>query len=189
MKLVEHLESHLGPIASGWKAAGGPTPFHILRFADQPQRGATTFTTLGLSNSILELPKNRFVRQEFIFSAHDRYKPRIISSILVEIGEFVHKSGKALLRGDLAGTFEAILPSASTRVIYCTVPVMFRSDLSTFSESVPPTVLVWLIPITIEEANFVKEKGWSKFEDLLERHDVDFWDLDRKSIWDPLKSN
>jgi len=59
---------------------------------------------------------------------------------------------------------------------------MFDSGLATMADSNPATVFVWLIPITGQEAEFVKSTGWSKFEDILERSSPDFWDLDRESV-------
>jgi hypothetical protein len=42
--------------------------------------------------------------------------------------------------------------------------------------------MVWLIPLLTEEANFVKDRGWSLFEDVLELENPDLMDLNRGSI-------
>ncbi len=52
MTIIEHLETNLGLIAEGWKndSAVGDV-LQVVRFADQPFKGASTFSTIGLSES------------------------------------------------------------------------------------------------------------------------------------------
>jgi len=54
--------------------------------------------------------------------------------------------------------------------------------LATYEETLPPTVIVWLVPILPAEAAYVRDAGWEQFEDLLERSDVDLFDLQRASV-------
>ncbi len=42
--------------------------------------------------------------------------------------------------------------------------------------------MVWLIPITAREAEFIKLEGWSRFEDILVEKNPDFGDLNRASV-------
>jgi hypothetical protein len=48
--------------------------------------------------------------------------------------------------------------------------------------SQPPTVFVWLIPQPADEAEYVKQVGWERYEDRLEAEGVDFWSLDRPGL-------
>ena len=59
---------------------------------------------------------------------------------------------------------------------------MFEEALATFTGTTPATVVVWLIPLTAQDAAMVKSSGWERFEELLETTPVDFWNLDRASV-------
>jgi hypothetical protein len=43
-------------------------------------------------------------------------------------------------------------------------------------------VFAWLVPITANEASFVRSRGWSAFEKKLEEHDPDLLDMPRPSF-------
>jgi hypothetical protein len=63
--------------------------------------------------------------------------------------------------------------------VYVTNPSPFDDSLTEFPGEPPPTVFAYLIPITAAEASLVEDRGWSWFEDQLERYDPDIWDLAR----------
>lgn len=67
--LILHLETFLGPIAGGWTedAAGARLPFQVVRFEDRPRGNVVTYSTLGLSRHVLELP-SKTVRQELVMA-------------------------------------------------------------------------------------------------------------------------
>lgn len=66
-----------------------------------------------------------------------------------------------------------LFESSQLEALYCAVPVYFSRPLHTFGESSPVTIFVWLLPITRDEANFVKSRGWSMFEEELARRNPD----------------
>ncbi len=43
-------------------------------------------------------------------------------------------------------------------------------------------IQAWLIPITYNEANFIKQNGWEEFEDMLVKVDPDLINFKRASI-------
>jgi Suppressor of fused protein (SUFU). len=43
-------------------------------------------------------------------------------------------------------------------------------------------VVAWLIPISVREARYVAEHGWSDFEDRLVEADPDLTDIYRESL-------
>ena len=77
---------------------------------------------------------------------------------------------------------DPIIPCVSVNAIYASNPVVFDAGFASYTDTTPPTVLVWLIPLNQSEAKFVKTVGWSKFEDVLGAKEPDLWNLDR----DPL---
>lgn len=58
MSLVENLEANLGETSEGWKdEAAVADNSRVIRFTCQPFEGASTFSTLGLSDSPVRLPE------------------------------------------------------------------------------------------------------------------------------------
>ncbi|WP_094710691.1 suppressor of fused domain protein [Hahella sp. CCB-MM4] len=49
-------------------------------------------------------------------------------------------------------------------------------------EADPILVFVWLIPIYPEEQKFIREIGWSSFEELINDQQPDFFDLNRARV-------
>jgi hypothetical protein len=181
--LVSHIEDALGPIDGGWSetARGAPLWFKVVRILAQPVHGATTFVTLGLSDVELALPSGKGVRQELVFCCYAKHETTAIPGLLKTVGEELLKSGKALARGDVLGPAGPLFDGDLT-AFYASLPVVFPKPLATWDGSVPPTVFVWLVPVTSDEANVVARQGWSEFETILEASDPDLLDLHRTSV-------
>lgn len=177
--IVQHLEAHFGKIARGWGDAGG---IQVAQFPDQPQKGIVTYSTLGLSSIPLPMNQGRTVRQELIFSVESSFDARSVASFLVTFAEYVRAQNRALLRGDVVGPSDPLIPGVRASAVYASLPVFFDDDVATYHGSSPPTVLVWLIPLPPEDAEFVKAQGWESFEDKLEVASVDFWNLNRAPL-------
>jgi hypothetical protein len=76
-----------------------------------------------------------------------------------------------------------LIPGVKASSIYSSIPVLFDDSLATYRGSDPPTVIVWLVPLVGAEPEFIRQAGWERFEDELERHgDTPFWDLDRDPV-------
>ncbi|MEZ4295376.1 MAG: suppressor of fused domain protein, partial [Polyangiaceae bacterium] len=177
--LVQHLEKHLGRIAQGWADTGD---IQVVQFPNQPHRDVVTYSTLGLSSTPLLTPGGRTMRQELLISVGCTFEPKEIASFLLTFAEHVRGQHGALLRGDVVGPSEPLIPGARSRAVYASIPVFFEDDFATYPGSSPPTVLVWLIPLPLEDAILAKAHGWEAFEEMLETADVDFWDLNRLPI-------
>ncbi|MBX3184234.1 MAG: suppressor of fused domain protein [Polyangiaceae bacterium] len=177
--ITQHLERHLGEIARGWK---GSRHIGVAEFPNQPQPGVMTYTTLGLSVNPLPMARERTVRQELVVSAYQSFDPDNVASFLVTFAEYICAQSRALLRGDVVGPADPLIPGVRASAVYASIPVFFDDDFSVYQDSSPPTVLVWLIPLPREDAEFVKTQGWEPFEDMLESTAVDFWDLNRPPL-------
>ena len=182
MSIVEHLETHLGKIERGWSSGSGADSLQVVRFPDQPDPGVVTYATLGLSEHLLAMPGGREVRQELVFAAYERYSSDAIASFLLTFAEFIRSRHRALLRGDVVGPADPIIPGVEMTAVYSSLPVVWRDGFATHRGATPPTVLVWLIPLRSEEAGRVKAGGWNAFEDRLEASDADLFDLDRPAV-------
>jgi hypothetical protein len=179
MSLISHIERTLGQLDKGWSLDGCSGSFQVARFRNRPFDGVSTYATLGLSRHTLPMSKEREVRQEFVFSTYEKFSPDKIASFMLSFGEYVLERHQALLRGDVVGPVEPIIPSVAANAVYASVPVIFDQSFSTYEGTLPSTIMVWLVPLVGNEANFIKSNGWGRFEDILEREDPDLWDLNR----------
>lgn len=183
MSLIEHLEKHLGKIDQGWGESSTSSKVVAVRFRDQPMDGVVTYVTLGMSNHVLQMPKGLTVRQELVFIANEQYPSAQIASFLYTFSDFLISKKRALLRGDVIGPSTPVIPGVRMNSVYAAIPVVFEDSFATYRSSDPATVFVWLVPLIESEASIAKKIGWSKFEDFLERENIDFWNLDRAPIF------
>lgn len=177
--MPEHLESYLGQIAHGWGVNDQSHGIQIVSFRDQPETGVKTFSTLGLSDFELALPKGRTIRQELLVCAEDSFPQDQVAAFLLSFAEYVLKRKQALLRGEVVGPWQPIVPGATVNAVYATNPTPFPEGFSPFEGSIPPTILVLLVPLTSREASLVAQHGWNWFEDALEEQNPNVWNLKR----------
>lgn len=184
MDFVEHFEAALGPMDRGWSKAqpGESPPFQVVRFLDAPMSGAVTFATLGLHRNPLATGGGKTIRLELIFTCYERFDDDQVASLLYAVGKQMLDEQKPLLRGAVLGPAGPLLPSSSLTALYVAIPVVFPDALRQWSGSHPPTVLAWLVPISAAEADFVRQDGWSAFENLLVSEDPDLFDLRRPGL-------
>lgn len=179
----QHMERHLGPIARGWvDRAGEPAAIQVCLFQERPIPGTVTYATLGLSHHILEMPGGREVRQELLLLAAHRFADDDRAKLLAHVAEGVVREHQALLRGQVFPLGYPVAPGSRCNSLYVALPVVFPDGLATCSDTQPPTVFAWLIPIHADEAALAARLGWDAFEDRLERLDPDLFDLSRPSI-------
>lgn len=180
--LIRHMERYLGPIDYGWSSPQGPQGIQAVRFLGQPHEGATTYTTLGMSQRVLPMPKNRKVRQELLIFAEKGYPGKELASFLLTFCEYVMSQKQALLRGDVVGPASPLIPDVRCNSVYASIPVMHADGLATYEGSKPATVFVWLVPLLDVEASYIRSNGWSRFEDILEAKNPDFGNLNRDPV-------
>jgi hypothetical protein len=180
--LPEHIAAYLGRVEDAWHLETETPGLEVVKTSNHPVRGACAYATLGLSNTVLRMPGSRTVRQELVFATYERFSAPDIASFLLTFGASILSLGEALLRGDMIGPQNPLIPGVSATSVYCTAPVPFDERLATYDGSDPPTVFVWILPATSDEAEFVMRNGWRKFEELLESREPDLWDMNRPSV-------
>src|SRR5215470_1644768 len=166
MNLPKHIEKYLGRIDYGWRLRSETAGFRVVKILNQPKDGVVSYCTLGMSFAELQMPRGRSMRQELLFAAYDRYEPERIASFLFTLGESISSQGHALLRGDVIGPYKPLISGISLDAVYCTMPVMHDEGLTIYSGSTPNTVFIWLLPLSHDEASYVKSHGWNKFEEM-----------------------
>lgn len=179
---ASHAESFLGEIARGWDDPDAAANVQVICFEDAPEVGVSTFVTLGLSKHVLQLRSDKTVRHELVMPVAHGVSSALPVQLLLSLAEFVLESHVALLRGQVVP-----LPNAAQRelgfiAVYCASPSFVADAFATCRESNPATVVVWTIPIYYSEVAFIREIGWSAFEDILEQTNEDLFAWDRSSV-------
>lgn len=182
MNIIAHAEKYLGKIEQGWKDIDSEVDLQVVAFKDAPGETVSTFLSIGMSDEILKLNEGKTVRQELVFSAYTLTETTTVVSFLLSLCESVLERGGALLRGEVIPLTTELAERIGFYAVYCTIPVFFPDDFATFNGSQPDTVMVWVLPIYQNEANFISENGWESFEDLLEEKDPDLCSLARESV-------
>lgn len=180
--ITKHLEAHLGTIARGWSDENHHQTPSVVRFDNVPEKQVATFSTLGLSAHILKMRDAREVREEFILAVRQPIPQEQILLFIFAAADGLLTDHRALLRGELIGDGTPIVPGSSCSYAYSAIPTLFADTFHVDESTTPPTVMVWLIPITAQEATYVKVSGWDAFETLLEERQPDLFDLARGSI-------
>lgn len=176
--LVEHLESYLGEVEVGWSkdADGFALPFQVVRFAPGALSGCVVFSTLGLSSTALSSRRSgKPVRHEFMMIVPERLREGPVPGLLQQVGLDVLASGTALLRGDVIGPRASLFAMSQMEALYAAIPVYLPDGFGHFDD----VVVVWLVPISRSEAEFVAGRGWPPFEERLIDVDPDLTDIDR----------
>ena len=185
MTILEHFERHLGAATDGWAVTNPQSPeagIRVVRFSGMPRAGAATFTTLGLSKRKLALCAGKVARQELLFATRDEYPTRQVASFLLTFATFIRSNTQALLRGDVVGPSAPLIPGVAENAVYASVPVVFPPGIGAYRGTSPATAAVWLIPLMSSEAESIRLCGWGRFEDLMEKADLDLLDLNRAPL-------
>ncbi len=180
MNVAEHLELHLGQMVGGMSSTSVPG-VHVCEFRDRPSPGIVTLATLGVSHTVLALSGTREVRQELMLGCRATELDNV-EKLLIHVADLVLQSGRAILRGEVIPLGDPVAKDSALSSLYAAIPVLYPDELATLEDSSPPTVVVWLLPVSAAEASFVRASGWSDFEDKLASAYVDLFDLKRRSI-------
>lgn len=181
MNVDKHLEEHLGPIANGWRAVDDRNGLSVAAFPEQPSPGVTTLATLGLSYHLLDQGESQ-IRQELLLGFHGDHSTGVLSMLLVHLAERLLTNHRAIRRGEVVPLGYPIVNGSMARCVYACAPCVYAHGLELCSTTSPPTIIVWLIPVLPSEVAYINAHGWSSFEDQLERHDPDLFDLLRDPI-------
>lgn len=176
--LIGHFERYLGEIEIGWSkdADGFELPFQVVRFAPGALSGCVVFSTLGLSSTVLPSRRSgKPVRHEFMMIVPERFREGPVPGLLQQVGLDVLASGSALLRGDVLGPHGSLLAMSKMEALYAAIPVYLPDEFG----QVDDVVIVWLVPVSRSEADFVAARGWPAFEERLIDVDPDLTDVDR----------
>jgi hypothetical protein len=154
----------------------------VARFDNVPEQELVTSITVGLSAHRLKQDSGREIRQELMFCVDRRYSELLWHEILFAVCKQVVDRGGALSRGEVIGPAGPLFPEASwCRMVaaVCTSPTMFDEAFGETTCGNDTLVVVELVPITGNEAGFVKRLGWSALFDRVNTGHLNIFDLTR----------
>jgi len=182
-QFIEHLEHHLGPIHNGATLCEGVLG---AQFLARPFAESTTFMSVGLSHHVFQQSNGNPLRIEFLVACHNKFVDAFNPmSILADLCEQAISLHSVPPRGTVIGPRGKFFETTMMEALYCASPVYFDDALSPFVRLQEPVIIVWLVPITPDEAAYVETHGWSAFEDRLEEVNPDLLDLKRVSVVAP----
>ena len=183
--LVQHLEYYLGSIESGGRARGvdDRSPVQMVRYEVSPSDGIAAYSTLGLSKHELESrASGECFRLELLMIVPDDVQQDLVYSRIDQVSEMLLDAHRAILRGQIIGPSGPLFPNSDMTALYASLPVLLPDEFAVFHGSDGDVAIVWLIPISTEEAEFVLGNGWRKFEDELVAQAPNLIDVWRPSL-------
>jgi hypothetical protein len=98
----------------------------------------------------------------------NRLKDGPVPGLLQEVAAAVLESGSALLRGDVLGPKGPLFAMSSMEALHAAIPVYLPDEFASCeTEDGAQVVIVWLVPISRTEAEYIHLHGWDAFEERL----------------------
>ena len=186
MNIIDHLELYLGEIDVGYQGDDStPAGMQVVRFGpNSPFEGATTLVTLGLCRSHLSQPTGAALHQELLLHFRNDRQPGNAPAILFQVSAELIRRGVGLHRGDVLGPRGSLFGRGHASALYAAAPMLLPDDFAVYREGEVSVVLTWLVPITEDEAAFVRSHGCDAFESVVVDNDADLTNVDRPSVFD-----
>jgi hypothetical protein len=186
VSLIEHLEQHCGPIVGGSTedVDGNKAPFQVVQMLRAPVKGAVVLSTLGLSNHMLHTATGKQLRMELVMLHRERDRATNLPGVMQQVGADILRAHHGPSRGDVFGPRGPLRPGATVEALYVASPAYFPESFHFYvpADGTVPIVMAWLVPITATEAAFVRQAGWSRFEDELAKQNPDLINFGRASM-------
>lgn len=179
MKVVEHLEKHIGKISNAVNITDKKYNITISLYENIPFEKVRTYSTLGMSKYFIDY------YFELIMVCDDKFNKNEIASFLTSLSEYFIDNNKGIRRGDVMTFGFSITSDTKMNSLYFTLPFYFDDDLQQLRLEDKTIIFPLIIPIYAEEALIINQKGWNSFETFLEDNEIDnLWDLKREPyIW------
>ena len=181
-EIIDHLEKYLGTIQRGW----GPEvlehrEFQIVECRSHADPDAAAYATLGLHRHALVSSGGsaQFIRHELFVLAPTSVGEQHFPAILDQVATEALAHQRPYLRGEVIGPRGQLAEGSSMEAFYVSIPTIYPDEFAVCSVDGDDVIIVMLVPITGREAEFVKVRGWSAFEDRLVETGADVLNLSR----------
>jgi len=184
--LIDHLERYLGPLAADYRDAppGERWTVRVGRFDRPPIKNCSAYVTLGLSDR--DFPgrsSDGVIRIELYMILRRATFDLEVQGVLITVAQEMLRSGRPVLRGHVLGPRGPLWPGTKLEALYATLMTYMPEEFSScMLEGNRPCGLIWLTPITRDEAIYARTHGYKAFEEALFREDPDLLVADRESM-------
>jgi hypothetical protein len=169
------------PISRYWDE-NEKSSVYILEAADCPQRGVTSYATIGLSDHPLMFKGKEFdTRVELVGACSSSFAG--FANLLSTAAFCVINSGWFCAPGIIFPDIVSIYKSSKTLSdIYFAHPFLWGDRLK--STLIGDRQLAWLlaVPVSKEETAFAQSHGPEQLEALFEERNIDIYDLNRATV-------
>lgn len=155
---------------------------HVLEAADCPQKGVTSYATVGLSEHPLIRNGKEFDTRVELLGACGSEFPEF-AAVLSTLGFCVINSKWFCAPGVIfPGVLDLHNASKTMSDIYFANPFLWGDRFR--SSTIDTRMTAWLlaVPISKRETEFASQNGPEKLEQLFETNDIDIYDLNRPSL-------
>jgi hypothetical protein len=160
-------------LSTSGRAHGRRASWSVDTYDDQPAEDAFTLATVGLCDTPLE--------QELLLCAWNAQKSDALYNTLFTVADELVTRGLPVDAGSLLELPAPIVPRSFLRHLFAFEPLYHFQEVPVIDTAAGPVQMLWLIPVTDKEAEFIEEHGPQAFDDLLAERDPDLLDLLRPS--------
>lgn len=180
MDIINHIEKFLGDPEQVCEPPSDRDTY-VFQCPNVPDAGVVTWVTCHAEDHIQKLPSGDPLRREYLVAGSEETLPGSLVPIFGELAWLLQQQEGAAFYGRVIDFDTAPFPTSDKRHFYAAPPAMFPQGFEVSQESEVPTIFIWLLPITEDEAAFVAEKGFEQFEDKLSQIEGELFDWSRES--------
>jgi Suppressor of fused protein (SUFU) len=176
--LISHMETFLGSIECGWKVEDALHAFQIVKCSLGSE---VALCTLGLSDfPLVSRASGKRIRHELLFLFKET-EPKNSPTLLQELALSATSHNSAFLQGEVISR-SGVAFAGTKFTSFCAIsPAILPDEFAVFSDyQLGSIVFVWMVPITANEAAYVREHGWSRLESIFIDKGIDLTDLLRE---------
>jgi hypothetical protein len=154
----------------------------ILRCAERPWSGITSYSTIGLSDSPMLKDGAEFpVRLEIAgaSASSNELFPNMLASAAFSI---MRTHGLYAPGTYMVNYVKEYYPNTTVPHFYFTTPFLWEDSLKTLDCRTKKVSWLLVVPISDTELSFLKQHGDDALEDLFEKNDIDVFNLHRESV-------
>jgi hypothetical protein len=152
----------------------------VLSLADPIDQNVKIYCTIGVSDhpNIINATN---IPIELLLATYKKYDkaPNILSTC----GFYISKDGFECRPGTVfMRMVELYYKDTEMKHIYFTEPFLWQEKLEQLTLENKKVTFLFCIPISDKELQYKQENGDDALESLLQEHEIDFYDINRKSV-------
>ena len=155
---------------------------YVLEAADRPQKGVTSFATVGLSEHPLIRNGQEFTTRVELLGACGSAFPGF-NRVLATLGFCIINSKWFCAPGVIfPGVMGMYDMSITMSDIYFANPFLREDRFKSTRIEERPIAWLLAVPISKQETEYAKKQGPAKLEELFSQRDIDIYNLNRSSV-------